>query len=50
MSKYKKNELIELINENIKKEETVEEKTNILQENKIEKNENMENKSYIKPL
>ena len=49
VSKYKKNELIELINENIKKEETVEEKTNILQENKIEKNENVENKSYIKP-
>lgn len=48
VSKYKKNELIELISENLKKEEFIEEKTNILQEKKIEKNENVENKSYIK--
>ena len=44
VSKYKKNELIELINENIKKQEPVEVKTNIAQENK--KDENVENKSY----
>ncbi|WP_286315127.1 transcription termination factor Rho [Romboutsia ilealis] len=49
VSKYKKNELIELINENIKKEESIEIKTNTVQENKIEKNENVENKSYVKP-
>ena len=47
MKKYKKNELIELINENIKKQEPVEVKTNIAQENK--KDENVENKSYVKP-
>lgn len=47
VSKYKKNELIELINENIKKQEPVEVKTNIAQENK--KDENVENKSYVKP-
>ena len=46
VSKYKKNELIELINENIKKQEPVEVKTNIAQENK--KDENVENKSYVK--
>ena len=39
VSKYKKNELIELINENIKKEESIEIKTNTVQEKKIEKNE-----------
>lgn len=49
VSKYKKNELIELINENIKKEESIEIKTNTVQEKKIEKNENVENKSYVKP-
>lgn len=49
VSKYKKNELIELINENIKKQEPVEVKTNITQENKIEKDENVENKSYVRP-
>ncbi len=49
VSKYKKNELIELINENIKKEESIEIKTNTVQEKKIEKNENVENKSYVRP-
>lgn len=49
VSKYKKNELIELINENIKKEESIEIKINTVQEKKIEKNENVENKSYVKP-
>ena len=49
VNKNKKNELIELINENIKKQEPVEVKTNITQENKIEKDENVENKSYVRP-
>ena len=52
-SKYKKNELIELIIENIKeyskKQESTEIKVNNMAEKKIEKSENLENRSYVKP-
>ena len=52
-SKYKKNELIELISENIKedskKQESTEIKVNNMAEKKIEKSENLENRSYVKP-
>ena len=51
-SKYKKNELIELIIENIKeyskKQESTEIKVNNMAEKKIEKSENLENRSYVK--
>ena len=51
-SKYKKNELIELISENIKeyskKQESTEIKVNKMSEKKIEKSENLENRSYVK--
>ena len=51
-SKYKKNELIELISENIKedskKQESTEIKVNNMAEKKIEKSENLENRSYVK--
>jgi len=49
VSKYKKNELIELIEENLQKENPIELKQNRAQENKIDKEDNVENKSYVKP-
>lgn len=48
VSKYKKNELVELISKTIKKEQVIEEKVSTLPEKKIEKQTNVENKSYVK--
>ena len=49
VSKYKKNELIELINENIQSETNTELNKNIIEEKKIDKDDTVENRSYIKP-
>ena len=46
VQKYFEGNIDKIINENIKKQEPVEVKTNIAQENK--KDENVENKSYVK--
>ena len=49
VSKYKKNELIELINENIPSETNTELNKNTIEEKKTDKDDTVENRSYVKP-